>query len=508
MLAHWPIRLSRSRAFLLVLATALLALLLGSLRGAAGPAPARAEIVTQGPAEFAAGAAENLTTPEGLRLASDAQVDGAGALPHSGRYTSGPHRAASPFTSLTVGYLGATPAGSSVALEFRTAGPDGAWSFWTAVPPARVGEPIWLGATAVSWEYRATLAAPDLAQSPRVRSITVRTIPAPNSADTRIAALAAAPTYRVFATREGLVGGLTANGHVIKEHDHFVALPSASVLGCDGCYNFQVTVSYKGRTTTQPVWDIGPWNINDNYWHYPRSEFADLPLGVPGAQAAIQVGYNSGVDESGRQVLNPAGIDLADGVFWDDLGMTDNDWVDVTYTWEGGGASKGPGVKAPIAPPLTPPPSPTPVPPTATPTPPSPWPLLKDGQTGESVRTLLLLLAAHEYEVPDNDVYWVGTANLLKRFQAEMRIPVTGLSDTATWQALIPLIQPEDTGYGVRAVQSQLRAHGYTFSVGAAVLVDGVYGPVTESAVKSFQTAAGLPATGVVDTATWLALVR
>jgi peptidoglycan hydrolase-like protein with peptidoglycan-binding domain len=44
--------------------------------------------------------------------------------------------------------------------------------------------------------------------------------------------------------------------------------------------------------------------------------------------------------------------------------------------------------------------------------------------------------------------------------------------------------------------------------VGAAVLVDGVYAPVTESAVKSFQTAAGLPATGVVDTATWLALVR
>ena len=110
--------------------------------------------------------------------------------------------------------------------------------------------------------------------------------------------------------------------------------------------------------------------------------------------------------------------------------------------------------------------------------------------------------------MPDNDVYWVGTTNLLKRFQAEMRIPVTGLSDTATWQALIPLIQPEDTGYGVRAVQSQLRAHGYTFSVGAAVMVDGVYGPVTESAVKSFQSAAGLPATGVVDTATWLALVR
>ena len=216
MLAHWPVRLSRSRAVLLVLAAAVLALLLGSIRGAAGPAPGRAEIVTQGPAEFAAGAAENLTTPDGLRLASDARVDGAGEAPHSGRYTSGAHRAASPFTSLTVGYLGAAPAGSSVALEFRTAGADGAWSFWAAVPPARVGEPIWLGVTAVSWEYRVTLAAADPAQSPQVRSITVRTIPAPNSADTRIAALAAPPTYRVFATREGLTAGVTANGHVIR----------------------------------------------------------------------------------------------------------------------------------------------------------------------------------------------------------------------------------------------------------------------------------------------------
>ena len=98
------------------------------------------------------------------------------------------------------------------------------------------------------------------------------------------------------------------------------------------------------------------------------------------------MGYNGGVDEFGRQVLNPAGIDLADGEVLEALilGMTDNDWVDVTFNWEGGG--KGAGVKAPFAPPLTPPPSPTPVPPTATPTPPSPWQLLKDGQTGESVR--------------------------------------------------------------------------------------------------------------------------
>ena len=39
-------------------------------------------------------------------------------------------------------------------------------------------------------------------------------------------------------------------------------------------------------------------------------------------------------------MADPAGIDLADGTFWDGLGMTDNDWVTVTYLWTG---TAGPG---------------------------------------------------------------------------------------------------------------------------------------------------------------------
>jgi murein DD-endopeptidase MepM/ murein hydrolase activator NlpD len=41
---------------------------------------------------------------------------------------------------------------------------------------------------------------------------------------------------------------------------------------------------------------------------------------------------------------------------------------------------------------------------------------------------------------------------------------------------------------------------------GVGVQVDGIYGPLTESAVKAFQRRAGLPVTGVVDPATWNAL--
>ncbi|KKU20736.1 MAG: Secreted protein, partial [Candidatus Nomurabacteria bacterium GW2011_GWA1_46_11] len=41
---------------------------------------------------------------------------------------------------------------------------------------------------------------------------------------------------------------------------------------------------------------------------------------------------NGGKDQFGRQVANPAGIDLSEGT-WADLGMTNNDWVIVEFLW-------------------------------------------------------------------------------------------------------------------------------------------------------------------------------
>lgn len=151
------------------------------------------------------------------------------------------------------------------------------------------------------------------------------------------AAVANPVTYRIYATREGLVGQKTANGHIITSRDHFVALPSSTVLNCNGCSTYTVNIRYpaNGRTVSNVrVYDVGPWNTQDNYWKSPRAIFNDLPQGLPEAQAAYQNGYNGGRDQSGRIVTNPAGIDLADGTFWDDLGMSGNDWVEVTFNWQ------------------------------------------------------------------------------------------------------------------------------------------------------------------------------
>ncbi len=157
-----------------------------------------------------------------------------------------------------------------------------------------------------------------------------------------------APTYRVFATREGLVGHTTANGHTIQPRDRFVALPSWTALSPKGTSQYAVRLTYNGRSVVAPVWDVGPWNTKDNYWDANR-RYGDLPVGRPMAHAAYFDDYNRGRDESGREIRNPNGIDIADGTFWDDLGMSKGDYVLVTFLWLG--ADPGPGNAAPIEPP-------------------------------------------------------------------------------------------------------------------------------------------------------------
>lgn len=53
----------------------------------------------------------------------------------------------------------------------------------------------------------------------------------------------------------------------------------------------------------------------------------------------------------------------------------------------------------------------------------------------------------------------------------------------------------------MRAVQSQLNAHGY------ALNVDGNFGPATNTAVRSFQASRRLQDDGVVGQTTWRALL-
>jgi hypothetical protein len=221
------------------------------------------------------------------------------------------------------------PADSELAVDVRGLRTDGQWTEWTEATP---DAPAVLSEGSATVQVRMMLTAPAGSPGPTARKLTLTA----GTAITAQAAPLASRSYKVFATREGLVGGTTANGHKIKSRDHFVALPSGKALSPNGKKTYQVKVcAANGRCETAPVWDVGPWNTKDDYWNpaASRQSWKNLPEGKPEAQAAYQSGYNGGKDQFGRKVSNPAGIDLADGTFLDGLKLTDNAWVTVTYLW-------------------------------------------------------------------------------------------------------------------------------------------------------------------------------
>jgi peptidoglycan hydrolase-like protein with peptidoglycan-binding domain len=64
-----------------------------------------------------------------------------------------------------------------------------------------------------------------------------------------------------------------------------------------------------------------------------------------------------------------------------------------------------------------------------------------------------------------------------------------------------PLVRQGDGDHPVRTLQHLLRSRGH------AVAVDGIFGPLTDGAVRGFQHAQGLAVDGIVGPNTWGALI-
>jgi hypothetical protein len=93
----------------------------------------------------------------------------------------------------------------------------------------------------------------------------------------------------------------------------------------------------RGKRTVRPrIKEVGPWNTYDNYWRSgkKRDMWRNLPRCKPKAEAAYFREYNKGKDEFGREVLNPAGVDLTPAAARK-LGLAkyENAWVDVRFPW-------------------------------------------------------------------------------------------------------------------------------------------------------------------------------
>ena len=137
---------------------------------------------------------------------------------------------------------------------------------------------------------------------------------------------------------------------------------------------------------------------------------------------------------------------------------------------------------------------------------------LEMGSKGDEVKALQDALKAKGYLTGASDGnFGSATASALKGFQRANGLPVTGIADDATRQALqdensaamtettataslYETLKRGDTGASVKTLQEKLKALGYL--PGTA---DGKYGAGTEAAVKSFQKAHTLAETGTAD---------
>ncbi|MBA2344416.1 MAG: hypothetical protein H0V83_04990 [Rubrobacter sp.] len=130
-------------------------------------------------------------------------------------------------------------------------------------------------------------------------------------------------TFRVFATQY--------IGNTRRE----VAMPHRK-LKFDGGYSVRIRPSGSSTKVWARVKEVGPWNTYDNWYALRkyRTMWKDLPRGLPEAQAAFQDNYNRGKDEYGREVLNPAGIDITPVVASEaGLAKNENAWVYVYVPW-------------------------------------------------------------------------------------------------------------------------------------------------------------------------------
>jgi peptidoglycan hydrolase-like protein with peptidoglycan-binding domain len=129
------------------------------------------------------------------------------------------------------------------------------------------------------------------------------------------------------------------------------------------------------------------------------------------------------------------------------------------------------------------------------------WPIQQEGSTGEDVRSIQYLLNAQGSNLSVDGDFGPLTKAAVEHFQGVQGLAVDGIVGTQTWPALIIQVQNGSSGPAVEAVQSQVDSRV------DVLVIDGDFGPQTDSVVRSFQGAIGLAVDGIVGPLTWNALV-
>ncbi len=154
------------------------------------------------------------------------------------------------------------------------------------------------------------------------------------------------------------------------------------------------------------------------------------------------------------------------------------------------------------------------------------------GQPIRSLQTMLRVIAEHTGRIPSlvpDGIYGPETVRTVSMFQRQNGLPVTGMTDQETWDAIVAVYEPAlveqdeaehlriilNPGQVIRKgerhphlylVQSILLVLSEAYGSIGKVTVTGILDDATEDALFSFQQLSGLPATGRLDKRTWKAL--
>ncbi|MBR4290268.1 MAG: peptidoglycan-binding protein [Oscillospiraceae bacterium] len=146
-----------------------------------------------------------------------------------------------------------------------------------------------------------------------------------------------------------------------------------------------------------------------------------------------------------------------------------------------------------------------------------------------SLQTMLRTLAEHDdrYQsvVPDG-VYSPQTRSAVAQFQQNHGLPVTGITDQRTWEAIVERYEPAlvfvdeaqsvevilnpnevlrfgDSSPYLNVAQAMLIVLSQVYGSIGLPVVSGILDAATADSLASFQTLTGLPVTGELDKRTW-----
>lgn len=151
------------------------------------------------------------------------------------------------------------------------------------------------------------------------------------------------------------------------------------------------------------------------------------------------------------------------------------------------------------------------------------------GQPIRSLQTMLRVIAendpSHVRIVPDG-IYGPETVRAISTFQRRHGLPVTGLTDQATWEAVVALYEPalieQEEAYPLNIILNPKQVirkgerHPHLYLVQGMLMVlsqiyesigqpsmSGLLDDATADALASFQFLSDLPMTGNLDKRTW-----